>query len=115
MASARKLKYELKNQMELNFSYMPFIKDGGLFVPTDEKFHLGEHIIIEIQFPNHTEYKEVSGRIVWITPPNSLYQIYPGIGIQFIGDNAKSIHDLVKANLDNTMDVGGYTYGMGMS
>ena len=31
------IKYEIQNPIELNFSYMPFIKNGGLFVLGTEK------------------------------------------------------------------------------
>lgn len=113
MASLPRLKYIITNQMELNFSYMPFIKDGGIFFPTNDTFNLGDHIILDLQLPGHPTLKEVTGKIVWITPPNSLYLVYPGIGIQFIGDTAKTIHDIVKSSIDNTMDVGSYTLGLG--
>jgi len=107
-----KLDYNINNQLELNLSYMPFIKDGGLFIPTPETFSLGDRIRVNLQLPGHKDTHVVEGKVVWITPKNALYQIFPGIGVQFIGENAKSLHELIKANLDNTMDVGGYTYGI---
>lgn len=113
MVSLPRLQYVIKNQVDLNLSYMPYIKDGGLFIPTNDTYHLGDHIIIDLQLPGHSETKEIAGKIIWITPPNSLYQIFPGIGVQFVGENAKSMHDIIKSSIDNTMDVGGYTYGIG--
>lgn len=106
------IKYAIQNQIELNFSYMPFIKDGGLFVPTCDSYQLGDHVVIDLQLPGHTDSLLVEGTVVWITPVNSLYQIYPGIGIRLIGDQAAATHNVIKSNLDNTMDVGGYAYGM---
>lgn len=92
---------------------MPFIKDGGLFIRTNEPFQLGENIVLNLQLPGLTTAVKVEGKIIWITPGNSLYQIYPGIGIQFTGENAKTTDDLIKANIDNTQDIGGYAYGTG--
>jgi type IV pilus assembly protein PilZ len=112
MSQLRSIDYEIKTQFDLNLSYMPFIKDGGLFIPIMEFFALEEHIMVNIIFPGQKDAQQVEGKVIWITPENALYQIYRGVGIQFIGSNAKSIHELVKANLDNTIDVGGYTYGM---
>lgn len=113
MQERRSIKYEIKTQVDLNLSYMPFIKDGGVFVPTSESsFSLGECINLDIQLPGHAENLQVEGKVIWITPKNGLYQIYPGIGIQLVGANAKTLHELIKANLDNTIDIGGYTYGM---
>ena len=106
------LDYILKNQLELNLSYMPFIKDGGLFIPTSQTFNLGEKVLVNLQLPGQKETHLIEGKVVWITPTNALYQIFPGIGVQFTGENASSLHEQIKANLDNTMDAGGYTYGI---
>jgi type IV pilus assembly protein PilZ len=112
MKDRAQLDYVLKNQLELNLSYMPFIKDGGLFVPSNETFSISEKITLNLQLPGQKESHLIEGKVIWITPKNALYQIFPGVGVQFIGDNAKSIHEQIKTNLDNTMDVGGYTYGI---
>lgn len=106
------LKYDIQNQIELNFSYMPFIKGGGLFVPTNKKFQLGDAVMLELHLPGHAEIKHINGNVVWITPANSLYQIYPGIGVQFTGENAKNTNEMIQSNLDNKLDVGGYAYGI---
>lgn len=107
------IKYVIQNQLELNLSYMPFIVDGGLFIPTPESFMLGDLITVDLQLPEQNEILAVEGKVVWITPKNALYEEYPGIGIQFIGENAKLVRERVNVFLDNTMDVGGYTYGLG--
>jgi type IV pilus assembly protein PilZ len=112
MPESRTMNYEIKTQFDVNLSYMPFIKDGGLFIPTKEIFSLGEHVLLTLKLPGQKESEQVEGKVIWITPENALYQIYPGIGIQLTGSNAKAIHEQIKANLDNTVDVGGYTYGM---
>jgi len=91
---------------------MPFITGGGIFVPTSENFFLGDLVVLKLLLPGKKEHQNIEGKIVWITPKNALYEIYPGVGIQFLGDKAKSIHDQIRDNLDNTMDVGGYTYGL---
>jgi type IV pilus assembly protein PilZ len=112
MTEPKTLEYVIKSQLELNLSYMPFIKDGGLFIPTSETFNLGAKILVNLQLPGQKETHTIEGKVVWVTPKNALYQIFPGLGIQFIGENAKSLHEQIKTNLDNTMDVGGYTYGL---
>lgn len=109
------LKLVIQNQIELNFSYLSFIKNGGLFIPTDNAFQLGDEVHIDLNLPGHIEVDQVEGRVVWISPANSVYQVFPGIGVQFIGENAENIHDLIKSKIDNTMDTGGYAYGVGTS
>jgi type IV pilus assembly protein PilZ len=113
MRNAKTLSYVIPSQLELNLSFMPFIKNGGLFIPTNESFALGEAVIVDLQLHGNIRIKDIEGRVVWITPKNALYQIYPGVGVQFIGDHAKALSDQIKANLDNSMDVGGYAYGFG--
>lgn len=98
--------------MELNLSYMPFIKECGLFIPTNETFKLGEAINLELQLPDQVEPQMVNAEVIWITPKNALYQVYQGIGVQFSGENAKSISEHIKATLDDTLDIGGYTLGL---
>lgn len=106
------LRYTINSQLELNLSYMPFIKNGGLFIPTEEPYPMGNQLFVELKLPGHNEVYNVEGKVVWINPSNALYHIYRGVGVQLVGENAKTIHDMIKANIDNTLDVGGYVYGM---
>lgn len=115
MTESSVLKYILENQFELNLSYMPFILHGGIFVPTNDDYNLGQRVSLELKLPSHAEIQVVECRVIWITPKNSLHHVYQGVGLQFMGENAKHINELIQANLDSAMDVGGYTYGMGIS
>ena len=108
----QKIKYSIQNQLELNLSYMPFITDGGLFIPTKENFSLGDLVLIDLQLPGKKESQEVEGKVIWVTPNNALYEIEQGIGIQFTANNDKNIHQQVTEFLDKSMDEGGYTCGV---
>lgn len=113
MASVRKINFDFNSQLELNHAYMPFIVNGGLFLQASDDFNLGDDVIINAMLPGQQEPMAIEGRVVWITPKNALDSIFPGIGIQFTGDRAKLAREKILATLDNTMDVGGYVYGMG--
>lgn len=113
MSEVIKINYHIKTQRDLNLSYIPFVIDGGIFYPTTESYNLGEPVLLELTLPNQDSSQTVEGKIVWITPKNALYYAYPGIGIQFIGSNAKIIREQIKAAFDNKMEIGGYTYGTG--
>ncbi len=112
---SNRIKYDIPTQQELNLSYMPFIIDGGLFIPTSDSFLLGENIIVDLQLPGQQESTEVEAKVVWITPKNAIYQIFQGVGVQLTGTKAKSIHEQIKMHLDNTIEVGGYTDGFAKS
>lgn len=106
------LNYTIRDPLELNLSYMPFLKEGGLFIPTPQSYPLGTKVILELQLPGRKEVKRIEGKVVWLTPKNALHHVSSGVGIQFMGDNAKAIKSELEAALDTSIEVGGYTYGI---
>lgn len=112
MADDPIIAYAIKDPIELNLSYMPFINDGGLFVPTMDRYLLGDRVLVDLSLPAKKEPVRIEGKVVWITPNNALYHVLPGIGIQFTGANAATVRGLIESMLDKTVEVGGYTYGI---
>jgi type IV pilus assembly protein PilZ len=106
------LNYTINDPVELNLSYIPFINNGGLFVPTFQTFTMGDFVTVDLFLPGKKDAIRIEGKIVWITPQNALHHVLPGIGIQFIGPNAQAIRTQIEGHLDNSMEIGGYTYGM---
>ncbi len=104
--------YIVNDSVELNLSYMPFISDGGLFIPTFESYALGDVVEVDLQLPNKVEPLRIVGKVIWVTPKNALHQVLPGIGIQFTGANAPIVRSDIELMLDPSMEIGGYTYGM---
>ncbi len=109
---ARELSYKINDPIEFNLSYIPFINEGGLFIPTQETFLLNEIVQVDLKLLAKKESIKIDGKVIWITPQNSLYHVIAGIGIQFINENAKNIRTELEKLLDHTIDVGGYTYGI---
>jgi len=112
MSESEILNYVINDPVELNLSFMPFISDGGLFVPTPQSFSLGDRVVVDLQLPGKKDSLRITGKVVWITPKNALHHVLPGIGIQFMGTDAGTIRSQIEANLDTSMEIGGYTYGM---
>lgn len=102
----------INDPLELNLAWMPFVKNGGLFVASMDKHALGEEVWIDLTLPNRTEPLRVEGKIVWITPHNALHHVLPGIGVQLAGANAAAVRSQIELVLDMSVDVGGYTYGI---
>lgn len=111
-SNVTELTYTITDPLELNLSYMPFIKEGGMFIPTNQNFALGDEVLLMLQLPGKKDPMKIIGRVVWVTPKNALHHVSSGVGIQFIGDNAKAIKNEVELGLDATIEVGGYTYGI---
>lgn len=107
-----KINYVVRNPLELNLLYMPFITGGGLFIPSKDKFVLGDRVVVDMQLPGRVELLSIEGKVVWITPTNALHHVLPGIGIQFIGAQAATTKNEIETRLDKKMDIGGYTCGI---
>ncbi len=106
------LTYIIKDPLELNLSYMPFIKEGGLFIPTQDSFRLDDRVLVDLQLPGKKDNLRIEGKVIWITPRNALHHVLPGIGIQFTANDASNIRHQIEILLDSSTEVGGYTYGI---
>jgi type IV pilus assembly protein PilZ len=62
---------------------MPFIKNGGLFIPTSKPYRLGDEVFILLTLMDQAERLPVAGRIVWLTPRGAQNKRAAGIGVQF--------------------------------
>lgn len=82
------LAVNIRSKDALRSAYMPYIRNGGLFIPTQKTYRLGDEVILLIGFPDTNEKRPVPGSIVWITPQNAQNQRPQGIGIQFRDDGA---------------------------
>ncbi len=89
------LTLSIKDKAALYASYMPFIKNGGLFIPTNKEYRLGDEVFILLTLMEDPERIPVAGRIVWLTPRNAQGKRQQGIGVQFSsqdnGDTQKKI------------------------
>jgi len=110
MTELKNINYEIDDPSELNRSYMPFIKEGGLFIPSSKNYTLGEKVRVTLRIPNHEEPLTLDGQVIWITPKHALHLALPGFGIQLSGENAKTILNHIHNALDTKTETGGYTY-----
>ena len=77
------LSLTIRDKSALYAAYMPFIKGGGLFIPTKKSYQLGEEVFMLLTLMDETEKIPVAGKIVWITPPGAQGNRAAGIGVQF--------------------------------
>ena len=73
----------VKDRMQLYECYMPFLKDGGLFIPTDADHALGEAVSVLLDLMHEPERARVAGKVVWITPKGAQGNRPAGIGVGF--------------------------------
>ena len=77
------LSLAIKDRGALYNAYMPFVKGGGLFVPTAKKYNLGDEVFILLTLMDEKDRLPVAGKVIWITPPGSQGNRTSGIGVQF--------------------------------
>lgn len=77
------LSLAIKEKQALYQAYMPFIKGGGLFVPTPKRYSLGDEVFILLSLLEDKERLPVAGKVVWITPAGAQGNRAAGIGVQF--------------------------------
>lgn len=77
------LSLSIKEVGVLYSAYMPFVDNGGLFIPTRKQYELGDEVFVLLNLMDEPERIPLAGTVVWITPPNAQANRAQGIGIQF--------------------------------
>ena len=60
------LSLTIKDRTVLYAAYMPFVRHGGLFVPTNKKYELGEEVFILLALMDEPEKIPINGKVVWV-------------------------------------------------
>lgn len=77
------LNLNIRDKAVLYASYMPFVKNGGLFIPTNRTYRLGDEVFMLLSLLDEGEKIPVAGKVVWITPKGAQGTRASGIGVQF--------------------------------
>jgi type IV pilus assembly protein PilZ len=77
------LSLAIKDKAQLYSAYMPFVRGGGIFIPTPKRYSLGDEVFLLLSLPDDKDRLPVPGKVVWITPPGSQGNRSAGIGVQF--------------------------------
>lgn len=77
----------IKDKAVLYAAYMPYIRQGGLFIPTQKQYQLGDEVFLLLNLMDEPEKIPVAGKVIWITPKGAQGNRAAGIGVQFNGDD----------------------------
>ena len=77
------LSLSIKDKNALYMAYMPFVTNGGLFIPTSREYEMGQEVFMLLNLMEETERLPIAGKIIWITPPGSEGYRACGVGVQF--------------------------------
>ena len=77
------LSLTIKDRTVLYAAYMPFLRNGGLFIPTNKRCALGEEVFVLLALMDEAEKIPINGTVVWVTPKGAQGNRQAGIGVQF--------------------------------
>ncbi len=77
------LSLTIKDKAVLYAAYMPFVTHGGLFIPTNKTYALGDEVFMLLNLMDEPEKIPVAGKVIWITPKGAQGNRAAGIGVQF--------------------------------
>ncbi|PKM05340.1 MAG: pilus assembly protein PilZ [Gammaproteobacteria bacterium HGW-Gammaproteobacteria-6] len=77
------LSLTIKDKSVLYAAYMPFVKHGGLFIPTNKSYRLGDEVFMLLNLMEEPEKIPVAGKVIWVTPKGAQGNRAAGIGVQF--------------------------------
>ncbi|MBS7326856.1 MAG: PilZ domain-containing protein [Thiopseudomonas sp.] len=73
----------IKDKAVLYAAYMSFVKNGGLFIPTNRAFQLGDEVFLLLNLMDEDDKVPVAGKVIWITPRGAHGNRAAGVGVQF--------------------------------
>ena len=77
------LSLTIRDKSALYASYMPFVRNGGLFIPTTKSYKLGDEVFMLLTLIEDKEKMPIAGKIIWLTPKGAQGNRTAGIGVQF--------------------------------
>jgi type IV pilus assembly protein PilZ len=77
------LSLTIKDKAILYSAYMPFIRHGGLFIPTNKDYKLGDEVFLLLNLMEEAEKIPVAGKVIWVTPKGAQGNRTAGVGVQF--------------------------------
>ena len=104
-APSRVLQLRLESKPVIYASYMSFLEYGGVFLPTDDKFKMGEEILLVLELVGlgKTEKIFIKTNVCWINANPSASGRPKGIGLAFGSDDsglkAKTIFENILSGL----------------
>ena len=107
------LSLAVKDKAALYNAYMPFVKGGGIFVPTPKRYFLGDEVFVLLTLPESSERLPVAGKVIWVTPVGAQGARTAGIGVQFSeGGEGDAVRNRIETLLAGTLNADKPTHTM---
>ena len=101
------LSLNIKEKAALYAAYMPYLKHGGIFVPTGRPYKVGDDVYLLLSLMDDPAKLPVAGKVAWITPQDAHNNKAQGIGVHFADDDGgrvarKRIEDILGAAIKSS-------------
>ncbi len=106
------LSLSIKDKASLYAAYMPFVNNGGLFIPTNKQYRLGDEVFMLLTLMDSTERLPIAGKIIWITPAGAQGNRSTGIGVQFSHQDKGATRNKIETELAGAMKADRITHTM---
>jgi type IV pilus assembly protein PilZ len=106
------LSLTIKDKNALYAAYMQFVQNGGLFIPTNKPYKLGDEVFMLLTLMEEPERIPVAGRIVWVTPVGAEGNRAAGIGVQFSEQDGGATREKIETYLAGALEKNRPTHTM---
>lgn len=106
------LSLSIKDKSSLYAAFMPFVKNGGLFIPTDKIYNLGDEVFMLLTLMDDSERLPVAGKIIWMTPKGAQGNRAHGIGVQFASQDKGVTRGKIETHLAGALKSDRITHTM---
>ncbi|PJE79924.1 hypothetical protein CI610_01093 [invertebrate metagenome] len=92
------LSLKIEDAASLYEAYMPFVDGGGLFIPTEKSYQLGDEVFLKLNLPEEPDTLPIAAKVIWITLKGAQSRRMAGIGIQFM-----DVRGVAKAKIETLL------------
>ena len=90
----------IKEKAALYAAYIPLFADGGIFIPTNRDYKLGDDVYVLMTLPDDPQRYSVAGKVAWITSARAAVNRTQGVGIRFPADEKSR---LLRAKIESIL------------
>lgn len=82
------LSLAIKEKAALYAAYMPFLTNGGIFVPTNKVYKIADEIYLILSLMEDSNKYPIAGKVAWVTPAGANNNKAQGVGVHFPADES---------------------------
>ena len=106
------LSLSIKDKASLYAAYMPYVQNGGLFIPTNKSYNLGDEVFMLLSLMDDGERLPVAGKIIWMTPKRAQGNRAHGVGVQFSRQDIGATRGKIETHLAGALKSDRITHTM---